>query len=70
MLVGVVEEAVERMRIGIHQDMQNMHLEILRQFYLQQREMEKLVKRMVPTEELLEELRMLREENDRLRKTY
>jgi len=50
--------------------MQNIHLEILRQFHQQKLEMFELIKQSAPNQALLDELRELREENRRLRHMY
>jgi len=66
----VVEEALQSFRASIHNDMQNIHLEILRQFHQQKLEMFELIKQSAPNQALLDELRELREENRRLRHMY
>ncbi|KAJ3405000.1 hypothetical protein HDV05_006783 [Chytridiales sp. JEL 0842] len=67
LLEGVIEESLEDFRRQIRDEIQNMHLEILRQFCIQKNEIESLFEKYSPTRRLEEELRELREENARLR---
>jgi hypothetical protein len=69
-LEGVVEDCLMNFRAGIRNDIQNMHLELLRQFQIQKMEIEGLLKRYTDTKELKEEIEKLKEENQRLRMNY
>ncbi|KAJ3211499.1 Protein nedd1 [Dinochytrium kinnereticum] len=66
-LEGVVEECLSEFRGDVREQIQDVHLEVLRQFHVQKTEIEALLQRYSPTAALLEEVRMLREENARLR---
>ncbi|KAG9325782.1 hypothetical protein KVV02_005706 [Mortierella alpina] len=69
-LESVVEGCLEDFRVGIRSDIQNMHLELLRQFQIQKMGIEQLLKQYTDTKELHEENERLREENQRLRMNY
>ncbi|KAK3820009.1 MAG: WD40-repeat-containing domain protein [Benniella sp.] len=69
-LEGVVEDCLMNFRAGIRNDIQNMHLELLRQFQIQKMEIEGMLKRYTDTKELKEEIERLKEENQRLRMNY
>ncbi|KAI8350825.1 hypothetical protein B0O80DRAFT_457576 [Mortierella sp. GBAus27b] len=69
-LESVVEDCLMNFRAGIRNDIQNMHLELLRQFQIQKMEMEGMLKRYTDTKELREEVERLKEENERLRMNY
>ncbi|KAF8937804.1 Protein nedd1 [Dissophora ornata] len=69
-LEGVIDGCLMEFRAGIRNDIQNMHLELLRQFQIQKMEMEGLLKQYTDTKELKEENERLLEENRRLRMNY
>jgi hypothetical protein len=69
-LESVVEDCLMNFRAGIRNDIQNMHLELLRQFQIQKMEIEGMLKRYTDTKELREEVERLKEENERLRMNY
>ncbi|KAF9183768.1 Protein nedd1 [Haplosporangium sp. Z 767] len=69
-LEGVIEGCLADFRTGIRNDIQNMHLELLRQFQIQKMEIEGLLKRYTDTKQLQEENDRLQEENQRLRMNY
>ncbi|KAJ3292156.1 Protein nedd1 [Borealophlyctis nickersoniae] len=69
-LQNVVEECLQEFRVQLRNDVQNMHLELLRQFQIQRNEMEELFKQYSPTQAMVAELNALREENTRLRCNY
>ncbi|RHZ57116.1 hypothetical protein Glove_393g13 [Diversispora epigaea] len=65
---NVVDECLQEFRISLRNDIQNMHLELLRQFHLQKTEMEMMfLKYCGETMSLREEIEKLREENQRLK---
>ncbi|CAB4417648.1 unnamed protein product [Rhizophagus irregularis] len=65
---SVVDECLQDFRISLRNDIQNMHLELLRQFHIQKTEMEMMfLKYCGETMSLREEVERLREENQRLR---
>ncbi|KAG0295004.1 Protein nedd1 [Linnemannia gamsii] len=69
-LESVIDGCLMEFRAGIRNDIQNMHLELLRQFQIQKMEIEGLLKQYTDTRELQEENRRLQEENQRLRMNY
>ncbi|KAG0327602.1 Protein nedd1 [Dissophora globulifera] len=69
-LEGVIEGCLMEFRAGIRSDIQNMHLELLRQFQIQKMEIEGLLKQYTDTKDLKEENERLLEENRRLRMNY
>ncbi|KAF9903229.1 Protein nedd1 [Linnemannia zychae] len=69
-LEGVVDGCLMEFRALIRNDIQNMHLELLRQFQIQKMEIEGLLKQYSDTRELKEENQRLLEENKRLRMNY
>ncbi|KAF9437961.1 Protein nedd1 [Entomortierella beljakovae] len=66
-LENVIEGCLMDLRAGIRNDIQNMHLELLRQFQIQKVEIEGLLKKYADVRELQEENEKLIEENRRLR---
>ncbi|KAI8843715.1 WD40-repeat-containing domain protein [Chytridium lagenaria] len=64
---GVLEECLSEFREEMRGQIQDMHLEVLRQFHIQKNEIETLLMHYSPTAALQEEVRQLREENARLR---
>ncbi|KAF9357420.1 Protein nedd1 [Mortierella sp. AD094] len=69
-LENVIEGCLMDFRTGIRNDIQNMHLELLRQFQIQKIEIEGLLKQYSDTKELREENERLAEENRRLRMNF
>ncbi|KAF9124529.1 Protein nedd1 [Mortierella sp. 14UC] len=69
-LEGVIDGCLMEFRALIRNDIQNMHLELLRQFQIQKMEIEGLLKQYTDTRELKEENQRLHEENERLRMNY
>ncbi|KAF9115396.1 Protein nedd1 [Mortierella sp. AM989] len=69
-LENVIEGCLMDFRTGIRNDIQNMHLELLRQFQIQKIEIEGLLKQYTDTKELREENERLAEENRRLRMNF
>ena len=73
--LSLVETALdERLRVlkqSIHEDIQNVHLELLRQFHLQQIEMSELVNKLFKQQqELMKEVEDLRRENRELKNNF
>ncbi|KAF9332772.1 Protein nedd1 [Podila minutissima] len=69
-LENVIEGCLMEFRTGIRNDIQNMHLELLRQFQIQKLEMEALLREYSDTRELRDEIERLRDENRRLKTNY
>lgn len=69
-LESVIDGCLMEFRAGIRNDIQNMHLELLRQFQIQKMEIEGLLKEYTDTRELQEEIQRLQEENQRLKMNY
>ncbi|KAG0200023.1 Protein nedd1 [Mortierella sp. GBA30] len=69
-LENIIEGCLMNFRVGIRNDIQNMHLELLRQFQIQKIEIEKLLKDYTDTRGLQEENERLRDENKRLHINY
>ncbi|KAI8898576.1 WD40-repeat-containing domain protein [Globomyces pollinis-pini] len=67
---NVVEEVMVDFQESIRQDVQNLHIELLREFQIQQNEIRNIIEQTVPTQELVQLLRELREENKLLRNHY
>ncbi|CAG8585328.1 2865_t:CDS:10 [Acaulospora morrowiae] len=68
---NVVDECLQEFRISLRNDIQNMHLELLRQFHIQKEEMELMfLKYCGETMSLREEVERLREENQRLKMKF
>eukprot|EP00762_Andalucia_godoyi_P001786 ANDGO_07077.mRNA.1 hypothetical protein AMSG_12456 len=72
LLSSTMEDAMVGLREQLHSDVQNMHLELLRQFATQQDQLEDMIERMVGPvlRSLVSEVKMLREENDRLKNMF
>ncbi|KAF9586077.1 Protein nedd1 [Lunasporangiospora selenospora] len=70
LLENVVEGCLMDFREGIRNDIQNMHLELLRQFQIQKMEVETLLKKYSDLGELKDEIERLQEENRQLRLNY
>lgn len=69
-LESVIDGCLMEFRAGIRNDIQNMHLELLRQFQIQKMEIEGLLKEYTDKRELQEENLRLQEENQRLKMNY
>ncbi|KAJ3043226.1 Protein nedd1 [Rhizophlyctis rosea] len=70
LLENVIDECLQDFRMQMREDIQNMHLELLRQFQIQKNEIEELFQQYSPTAAMVAELNALREENARLRRNY
>ncbi|KAI8049920.1 WD40-repeat-containing domain protein [Syncephalis plumigaleata] len=64
---GVIEDCLQDFREEIRADLQNLHLELLRQFHIQRNEIETLVRRYGEADQLRDEVERLQDENQRLR---
>jgi len=65
---SALEDCLEEMRLQVHGDLQNMHLELVRQFQLQQTEIQAQLQAFAGSQQhLLEEVEDLRAENKRLK---
>ncbi|XP_010558102.1 PREDICTED: protein NEDD1-like isoform X2 [Tarenaya hassleriana] len=63
-----LEETLDSFQNSIHDDMRNIHIEILRQFHLHEMEMSKVLNSMLENQaELMKEIKSLRRENGQLR---
>ncbi|XP_024538354.1 protein NEDD1 [Selaginella moellendorffii] len=63
-----LEESLGSVQRAIHEDVQNLHLELIRQFHIQQTETACCVEKLVSKQaEMMEELQALRKENQQLR---
>lgn len=69
-LESIIDGCLMEFRAGIRNDIQNMHLELLRQFQIQTMEIEGLLKEYADTRGLQEENQRLQEENQRLKMNY
>ncbi|KAJ3098664.1 Protein nedd1 [Phlyctochytrium bullatum] len=66
-LEGIIEDCLMEFRDQIRHQIQDMHIELLRQFHMQKNEIEQLLFKHAPSTALYRELHHLREENARLR---
>ncbi|URE46665.1 WD domain, G-beta repeat [Musa troglodytarum] len=63
-----LEETLESVQKSIHEDVRNLHIELLRQFHMQEMEMSGLLKSILEKQdELMKEVQSLRRENQQLR---
>ncbi|KAM1028778.1 hypothetical protein FF1_041324 [Malus domestica] len=63
-----LEETLDSFQKSIHEDMRNLHIEILRQFHMQEMEMSNVMRAMLENQaELMKEVKSLRKENQQLR---
>ncbi|KAE9606145.1 hypothetical protein Lal_00025561 [Lupinus albus] len=63
-----LEETLDSFQKSIHEDMRNLHIEILRQFHLQEMEMSTAMKSILENQaELINEVKSLRKENHQLK---
>ncbi|XP_024372254.1 protein NEDD1 isoform X2 [Physcomitrium patens] len=66
-----LEESLGAVQRAIHEEVQNVHLELLRQFHIQQMEMSSMMDSFLEKQaELVEEVKALRRENQQLRDLY
>ncbi|GAB2286911.1 hypothetical protein Dimus_021299 [Dionaea muscipula] len=64
----VVEETLSSSQQSIHEDVRNLHIEVLRQFHLQEMEMSSFMRAILDNQaELMREIQALRKENQELR---
>ncbi len=61
---------IQSLRSEVNSQIQNLHLEMLRQFQFQQMELATLFDQMSVRREMIDEIRRLRDENERLRNMY
>lgn len=69
LLQTMVEDIMQKYQSEIRADIQNVHLEVLRQFQIQKTEMKELMEAYYPSE-LIDKIDELELENDRLKKNY
>ncbi|XP_039024760.1 protein NEDD1-like [Hibiscus syriacus] len=63
-----LEETLDSFQKSIHGDLRNLHIEILRQFHMQEMEMSRVMSSILQNQaELMEEVKSLRKENQQLR---
>ncbi|XP_024015137.1 protein NEDD1 isoform X2 [Eutrema salsugineum] len=63
-----LEGTLDTFKNSIHDDMRNLHIEILRQFHMHEMEMSKALNSVLENQtELMKEIKMLRKENQQLR---
>lgn len=63
-----LEETLDSFQKSIHEDMRNLHIEILRQFHMQEMEMSSVMSSILENQaELMKEIKSLRKENQQLR---
>lgn len=66
-----LEESLGAVQRAIHEEVQSLHLELLRQFHIQQMEMSSMMESFLARQaELVEEIKALRRENQQLRDLY
>ncbi|KAJ7546868.1 hypothetical protein O6H91_08G058100 [Diphasiastrum complanatum] len=64
-----LEESLGTLQSAIHEDVRNLHLDLLRQSHIQQLQISSLVERLMQNQaDLLEEVQALRRENEELRR--
>lgn len=65
---GILDEALGSFQKSIHEDVRNLHIEVLRQFHLQEMQMSNTMSSILETQaELMKEIKLLRKENQELR---
>ncbi|KAJ3331529.1 hypothetical protein HDU91_003314, partial [Kappamyces sp. JEL0680] len=69
-LRGIVEEVIQDFHDQVRLDIQNMHLELLRQFQIQKTDIQELLESHIPAAPILELVERLQLENDRLRRNF
>nr|POF22506.1 isoform 2 of protein nedd1 [Quercus suber] len=63
-----LDETLDSFQKSIHEDMRNLHIEILRQFHMQEMEMSSVMSSILENQaELMKEVKSLRKENQQLR---
>ncbi|XP_050385518.1 protein NEDD1 [Argentina anserina] len=63
-----LEETLDSFQKSVHEDMRNLHIEILRQFHMQETDMSMVMSKILANQaELMEEVKSLRKENQQLR---
>ncbi|XP_044508869.1 protein NEDD1-like [Mangifera indica] len=63
-----LEESLDSFQKSIHEDMRNLHIEILRQFHMQEMEMSSVMSSILENQaELMKEIKSLKKENQHLR---
>lgn len=68
---GIIGEAVEELRQDIIESVNNIHIDMLRQFQMQSDEMKSLIlEQGNMVKHLMEENRSLREENEQMRSAF
>uniref|UniRef100_A0A3P9Q7C2 NEDD1 gamma-tubulin ring complex targeting factor n=1 Tax=Poecilia reticulata TaxID=8081 RepID=A0A3P9Q7C2_POERE len=67
---NMIHETLEEFRTACHQDILNLQVEMIRQFYIQLTEIHGLIEKYSVNESLVEEIERLREENRQLRANY
>ncbi|XP_017295353.1 protein NEDD1 isoform X2 [Kryptolebias marmoratus] len=67
---NMIHETLEEFRTACHQDIINLQVEMIRQFYIQLTDIHGLIEKYSVNESLVEEIEKLREENRRLRANY
>ncbi|XP_071732793.1 protein NEDD1-like isoform X2 [Rutidosis leptorrhynchoides] len=65
---GTLDEALGSFQKSIHEDVRNLHIEVLRQFHMQEMQMSNAMSSILETQaELMKEVKSLRKENQELR---
>ncbi|KAI7735071.1 hypothetical protein M8C21_004940 [Ambrosia artemisiifolia] len=65
---GTLDEALASFQKSIHEDVRNLHIEVLRQFHMQEVQMSNAINTILETQaELMKEIKLLRKENQELR---
>ncbi|XP_071686665.1 protein NEDD1-like [Rutidosis leptorrhynchoides] len=65
---GTLDEALGSFQKSIHEDVRNLHIEVLRQFHMQEMQMSNAMSSILETQaELMKEIKLLRKENQELR---
>lgn len=67
---ALFDEALDGFKQDVRRDVQNMHVELIRQFELQQRDLADLMAAYSVNDLLVEEVTRLRRENEQLRAMY
>nr|XP_057932464.1 protein NEDD1 isoform X2 [Doryrhamphus excisus] len=67
---NMIHETLEDFRDACHQDIVNLQVEMIRQFYIQLNEIHGLIEKYSLNESLVEEIERLKEENRRLRTNF
>ncbi|KAL4575058.1 hypothetical protein LXL04_021899 [Taraxacum kok-saghyz] len=68
---GTLDEALGSFQKSIHEDVRNLHIEVLRQFHMQEMETSNAMRAILENQaELMKEIQMLRKENQELRQLF